>query len=154
MAKFRYKTQDKKGKTEEAVIEAPDRFAVYKQVRKEGRTVVSVTEVSGAKSISRFFNMEYINSLIGKVKTSEQIMLTRNLAAMISAGLVLSRALSVMQKQTKNAKLRSILEQVNSDIKRGDTFASSLAKFPKVFSPLFVAMVRAGEESGSLAALT
>jgi len=124
---------------------------VYKQVRKEGSTIVSVTEQGGRKNFSRFLNMEYINALIGSVKISEKIMLTRNLAAMIDAGLVLSRAISVMEKQTRNAKLKVILQEINSDIKRGDAFASSLSKFPKVFSPLFVSMVRAGEESGSLA---
>jgi type IV pilus assembly protein PilC len=151
MPKFKYKIQDSNGKTEESVVEAKDRFDVYKQVRKKGRTVVSVTEVGGKASLSRFMNMEYLNALIGRVKIAEVIMLTRNMAAMIQAGLVLSRALEVMEKQTKNAKLKVILQDINKDIKRGDTFASSLQKYPKVFSPLFVAMVRAGEESGSLA---
>jgi type IV pilus assembly protein PilC len=95
--------------------------------------------------------MDRINAAIGNVKLSEVIMLTNNLAAMIDAGLVLSRALSIMEKQTRNAKLKQILHQINADIKKGDTFASSLKKYPKVFSPLFVSMVRAGEESGSLA---
>lgn len=151
MPKFKYKTQDKKGHTQESVIEATDRFAVYKQVRKEGSTVVSVTAQDAALSFSRFLNMEYVNALIGNVKTAEKIMLARNMAAMIDAGLVLSRALSVMEKQTKNAKLKVILQSLNADIKKGDTFASALAKFPKVFSKLFVSMMRAGEESGSLA---
>jgi len=152
MPKFKYKTQDKKGKTEEAVIEALDRFAVYKQVRKEGRTIVSVTEVGGGGAgFSRFLSMEHINVLMGKVKIKDKIMLTKNMAAMISAGLTLSRAIDVMQKQTKNVKLKDILQKINGDIKKGDTFSSALAKFPKEFSQLFVSMVRAGEESGSLA---
>ena len=150
MPKFRYKTQDKGGRIEESVIEAPDRFAVYKQVRKEGRTVVSVTEEGVSGGAVRFLNMEYLNSLIGNVKTSEKIILTRNLSAMIGAGLVLSRALDVMERQTKNAKLRSILHSINTDVKKGETFSDALKKFPKVFSPLFISMVRAGEESGSL----
>lgn len=151
MPKFRYKTQDKSGKIEEAVIEAPDRFAVYKEVRKEGRTVMSVTEESAGGSMKRFFDMEYVNSLIGRVKIAEKIILTRNLAAMIEAGLVLSRALDVMERQTKNAKLKTVLRDINARVKKGDTFSESLSKFPKIFSPLFVSMVRAGEESGSLA---
>ncbi len=151
MPKFRYKTQDKKGHVEEHTIEAPDRFAVYRQVRKEGRTVISVVEEGGAKDLKKWLDMDRLNALIGNVKMSEKIMLTNNLAAMIDAGLVLSRALSIMEKQTKNAKLKVILQQINGDIKKGDTFASALKKYPKVFSSLFVSMVRAGEESGSLA---
>lgn len=151
MPKFRYKTQDKKGAIEEDVIEAPDRFAVYRQVRKEGRTVVSVVQEGAKGDFKSWLDMERINALIGKVKVAEIIMLTKNLTAMIEAGLVLSRALNIMEKQTKNAKLKQILRAVNADIKKGDTFAASLKKYPKVFSNLFVSMVRAGEESGSLA---
>lgn len=151
MPKFRYKTQDKSGKIEEAVIEAPDRFAVYKEVRKEGRTIVSVTEASAGVGMKNLFDMEYLNALIGRVKIAEKIILTRNLGAMIEAGLVLSRALDVMERQTKNAKLKSVLRDINAHVKKGDTFSESLARYPKIFSPLFVSMVRAGEESGSLA---
>jgi len=151
MPKFKYKTQDKKGNISESTIEAPDRFAVYRQVRKEGQTVVSVVQEGKSRDLSSWMDMEKINAFIGKVKMSEKIMLTRNLAAMIEAGLVLSRALSIMEKQTRNAKLKQILQQINKDIKKGETFAASLNKHPKVFSPLFVSMVRAGEESGSLA---
>lgn len=141
----------KDGKTEKASIEAVDRFAVYKQVQKSEGTVISVVEEGAKKSLSSWFNMERINILLGKVKMSEKLMLTKNIAAMIEAGLVLSRALSIMERQTKNVKLKHILRSINQDIKKGETFASALAKYPKVFSPLFVSMVRAGEESGSLA---
>jgi type IV pilus assembly protein PilC len=151
MPTFRYKTQGKKGDIEESTIEAPDRFAVYRQVRKEGRTVVSVVQEGGVKDFKKWLDMERINAFIGRVKLSEVIMLTKNLSAMIEAGLVLSRAITIMEKQTKNAKLKVILQQINSDLKKGETFASALSKFPKVFTPLFVSMVRAGEESGSLA---
>jgi type IV pilus assembly protein PilC len=70
---------------------------------------------------------------------------------MLKAGLSLSRALLVLKKQTKNPKLSAILTSISNDINAGDTFSAALAKFPKVFSNLFVSMVRAGEESGNLA---
>ena len=150
MPTFRYKLTDTEGNSEEATIEAPDRFAVYKQVRKEGKTIVSVVEEGSGGSAKRFFDLAYLNSLVGRVKIDEVVMLTRNLAAMIEAGLVLSRALNVMERQTKNAKLKMILADIETHVKKGEPFSDSLEKYPKVFSPLFIAMARAGEESGSL----
>jgi type IV pilus assembly protein PilC len=70
---------------------------------------------------------------------------------MLKAGLSLSRAISVLQKQTKNIKFGAILEALNNEINAGGTLSSGLAKFPKVFSKLFVSMIRAGEESGNMA---
>lgn len=153
MPKYNYKIMHKDGKVEEAVIEAPDRFAVYKQVQKEGQTIVSVTELGAAGSgggYSKWLNMEYINAKIGNVKMSEKIILTRNLAAMLEAGLTISRAITVMERQTKNAKMREVLTHINGNIKKGGTFYEALQEYPKIFSPLFIAMMRAGEESGSL----
>jgi type IV pilus assembly protein PilC len=70
---------------------------------------------------------------------------------MIVAGLSLYRALSVLKKQTKNAKFGKILSSLSADINSGETFSTALSKFPEVFSNLFISMVRAGEESGNLA---
>ena len=69
---------------------------------------------------------------------------------MLSAGLSLARALSVLERQTKNAKMSAILSQIASDVRHGDTLHGALAKNPSVFHRLFVAMVRAGEEGGDL----
>jgi type IV pilus assembly protein PilC len=69
---------------------------------------------------------------------------------MLQAGLSLSRALSVLKKQTKNKKMNEILDSISADINSGGTLSSGLAKFPKVFSTLFVSMSKAGEESGNL----
>ncbi len=70
---------------------------------------------------------------------------------MLRAGLSLYRALSVLQKQTKNAFLNKILISLGNDINSGGTLSSGLAKFPNIFSSLFISMTRAGEESGNLA---
>ena len=79
------------------------------------------------------------------------IIFTKNLSGMIKAGLSLSRAISVLQKQTKNLKFNKILVSLDSEINSGGTLSSGLAKFPNIFSKLFVSMTRAGEESGNLA---
>ena len=69
---------------------------------------------------------------------------------MLRAGLPLSRALEVLTKQTTNIYFKSIIATLLTTIDTGGTFSNGLAKFPTVFSSLFVSMVRAGEESGQL----
>ncbi|MEK7063371.1 MAG: type II secretion system F family protein, partial [Patescibacteria group bacterium] len=87
----------------------------------------------------------------GSVALDDKVILTRNLAAMLEAGLTISRALGVMERQSKNKKLKSVLGSMIGEVKGGATFSSALAKFPSVFPALLVSMVRAGEESGKLA---
>lgn len=127
-------------------MDFPDRFSAMRDLRSKGYTPISVTEKGGGLE-DKF---AFMQDIFSKVSVSEQIIMTKNLSGMIKAGLSLSRALSVLKKQTKNPKLSEILVSVSNDINSGETFSSALAKFPKVFSKLFTSMVRAGEESGNL----
>ena len=147
MAQFKFTAENKEGERYEETIEAADRFAVYAEIRNRGDRVVAVSEEGKRGLLYAFTNFE----LLGGISTDEKILFAKNLGAMIDAGLALSRALSVMDRQTKNKKLKEVFAGLMGSVKRGDTFASAIAKYPKVFSPLFASMVRAGEESGSLA---
>lgn len=142
---FAYKAKSKTGELSEGTIEAEDRFAVSHELRNRGLTPVSITEPKTKTDIMVIFQ-----NIFGRVKTGELVIMTKNLSGMIKAGLSLSRALSVLEKQTKNQKLNKILLSVSADINAGGTFSAGIAKFPKVFSNLFVSMTRAGEESGNL----
>ncbi len=142
--KFTYKAE-RDGKTYSGSLEAKDRFEVYRHVRAEGGSIVTVT--SDAKNILSF---SHWNEKISSVKEHEKIVFASNIAAMLAAGLAISRALSVAERQTKSPKLKSVILSIRSDIEKGGTFHESLNRFPRVFSKLFVAMVRAGEESGTL----
>ena len=77
--------------------------------------------------------------------------MAKNLSAMLSAGLSLSRALSVIERQSSNSSLKIIATGLSESVKKGSSFHEALTAYPKVFPELFVAMSRAGEESGSLA---
>ncbi len=147
MSKFSYKALNKEGKLYEGVIEATDRFVVYRKVKAEGGMIASVTEIR-SRSV---FAIKKLGTLFSKVKTHEKIMFARNLAAMIEAGLAVTRALSVMEKQSKNKKLKQILAELNEDISKGQSLSEAMKKKTDVFSPLFISMVKAGEESGNLA---
>jgi type IV pilus assembly protein PilC len=77
--------------------------------------------------------------------------MARNLGQMIDAGLPITRGLSIMERQAKKGKLKEILKSLNESISKGDTLSDAMKNYPKIFSALFVSMVRAGEESGNLA---
>lgn len=144
MTTFTYKaTRD--GETYEGSVEAKDRFEVYRHVRAEGGTIISVDSDASKK-----WSLSYWNAKLSTVKAHDKIVLANNLSAMIGAGLPITRALSVSERQTKNPKLMHITAAVRGDIQKGGTLNGALARFPRVFSKLFVAMVRAGEESGTL----
>jgi type IV pilus assembly protein PilC len=128
-------------------VEAESRFQVYEDIHNEGAYVVTITEKGSGFDISKVFNMT-----IGTgVKTEERIAFTKNLSAMLSAGLTLSRALSVIERQTHNRALKRIVTDIEAQVRKGNTLHEALARYPKVFSHLFIAMTKSGEESGTIA---
>lgn len=143
---FTYTAKTKNGEIVKGALSGTDRFSVSSDLRKRGLIPIVVNSGNSNKD-----PMDFINKLLGSVSVSELIVFTKNLSGMIKAGLSLYRALSVLQKQTKNKKFEEILSKISSDINSGGSFSDSLEKFPKVFSTLFISMVKAGEESGNLA---
>lgn len=145
--KFHYKGKNKDGTSTEGTKESPDKFSLAKELREQGVVVTELKEIKQKGS----FSMKSI-SFFEKISISEKILFTRNLSGMITAGLSLARALQVLEKQTKNKKLKTVLTALSAEINQGGNLSSGMAKFPDVFSTLFVSMVKAGEESGSLSA--
>lgn len=129
------------------VVEAADRFAVYRDIRTRGDRVLELREATRGTS----FSLDWLTGILSSISLDEKVILTRNLAAMLDAGLTISRALGVMERQSKNQKLKSVLGSMIGDVKGGATFSSALTKFPNIFSSLLISMVKAGEESGKLA---
>jgi type IV pilus assembly protein PilC len=144
---FSYKAKSKTGEIIEGTMESPDRFSLARELRGKGNTPISVQEKGKSSSLALG---SVFQRVFRKVGTAELIIFTKNLSGMLKAGLSLYRALSVLEKQTKNFTLSKVLVSLSNDINAGETFSAGLAKFPHVFSTLFVSMVRAGEESGNL----
>jgi type IV pilus assembly protein PilC len=143
--KFRVTLKGAQGE-ETRVVDAPSRFAVYEQMEKEGVMVLTLKEGAGVALPA------WTQMTIGSgVKIDDRITFTKNLAAMISAGLTLTRALSVLERQTKNGVLKKIIINLENEVKKGLSFHEALAKHRKIFPDLFIAMTKAGEESGTLA---
>ncbi len=143
---FSYRAKSKDGEIIEGILEGVNRFAVARELRSRGSIPISIISEGGGFSLN---TLKGIN-IFQRVKIAEQIILTKNLSGMLKSGLSIHRALSVLEKQTKNSTLNNILVALSNDINSGETFSSGLAKFPNVFSKLFVSMTKAGEESGNL----
>lgn len=144
---YRFKAKKTNGEVVEGTREAKDKFTVYKELKEEGSEAIFVNEVSSSVfSLNKIKNI----TIFGGVKTHDKIIFARNLGAMIDAGLPVSRALNVMERQTKNKTLKNVLISLSDDISSGKTLSDAMSVFPKVFSNLFVSMVKAGEQSGSL----
>lgn len=146
--RFTYTAEKNDGEIYKGIAEAKDRFELYGIVRGEGAHVISISE----EEAHGFLNFKYWNAKLTTISEYEKVLFARNLGAMLGAGLALARALSVMERQIKNLKMSATVSEIASAVRRGDPLNAALAKSPRVFSKLFVAMVRAGEEGGDLPA--
>lgn len=149
MAKFTYTGTTHDGQAVTETVEAADRYAVYDIARTNGHVVTAVREAASF-SLGGLMSMDRVNAFLSRIKQDELVTTTRNVSSMIKAGLALTRALSVIERQTKNPRLKQVMQSIREDINKGKQFNEALARFPKVFSDLYIAMVRAGEESGQL----
>jgi type IV pilus assembly protein PilC len=144
--KYKALTIDNNSEHHQDVIDAADIAGVYAITKQKGETLIKVEEISTEKKAFSF----NIGSFFGKVKVIEKINFARNLSSMLDAGLALSRALMVIEKQTKHKRFKRIVAELNKSISQGHTLSESMKEYPKVFTPLMVSMTKAGEESGSL----
>jgi type IV pilus assembly protein PilC len=150
MPTFKYTGEDQDGNKIVKVVTADDRYAVYDIARKDNNKVLSVEE-NTEFSIKKSLNLDKINFYLGRVSNDELVMMTRNLGSMLTAGLTLTRALSVIERQSTNHRLKGVIKRIIEKINSGNQFYEALKDTPEVFSDLYVAMIKAGEESGNLA---
>ena len=142
MPQFEYLATNSQNKPISGTIEANDRQAVMSALAKQGLRPVSVKEKS-----SSGLNLSFGSK---KVKSDHIVMFTRQLSAMVGAGVPLLRSLSSLEKHTESAALKTILADVVKDVEGGASLADALAKHPNTFSDVYVNMVRAGEAAGIL----
>ncbi|MEK7558367.1 MAG: type II secretion system F family protein [Patescibacteria group bacterium] len=145
---FHFKAKKKDGTITEGLRDAEDKLILAYDLRKEGMALF-FAEPAGGNKILQF--LKWLNETVITVGLHEKIVFARNLSAMISAGLSISRALEILEKQTSNKKLKQALLGISNGISQGKTLSDGLKNYPRIFSPLFIAMVHAGEESGGLA---
>jgi type IV pilus assembly protein PilC len=151
MALFHFKAIKTDGTSYEGDLDVLDRPALFKEIKSRGDTVILIEEKEHEEGNSLVKKANaWFAGLLGRVSTQDKIMFARNLGAMISAGLSLSRALVVLEKQIHNKKFKEIIVSLNQEISQGKSLSQAMMSYPEVFSNLFVSMTKAGEESGGL----
>ncbi|MES3005073.1 MAG: type II secretion system F family protein [Patescibacteria group bacterium] len=145
MPLFHYQLIDQKGIRSEGTMEASDKFALYNIIKKDGITII------GAEELMHKSTMEVLNNLpiFNSVKLHDKILFARNLSKMLDAGLPMTRALAIMQREAKG-ELKKVLTKLEDSLSKGVSLSEGMKQHPKVFSTLFISMVKAGEESGNL----
>lgn len=125
-------------------LDAPTRLEAGRLLRGQGAAVLSIEEVKGER---QFALPSFIS---GRISGRDRIMFARNLAAMLSAGMPLSRSLSALEGQAKAGRFKTVLGELGKSVERGESLSGALKSSGDAFSDVFVAMVHAGEESGGL----
>lgn len=145
MAKFAWEGKNRGGAKMSGELEAPSEAFVLAQLRREQIAPISIKKKSG-------LNLDIKIPGLGekKVTQKELAVFTRQFATMIDAGLPLVQCLDILGSQQENASFKKVLVRVKEDVESGSTFADALGKHPKVFDPLFVNLVAAGEVGGIL----
>jgi type IV pilus assembly protein PilC len=142
MATFVFKAADLAGVPAKGEVEANSKQDVAEQLKERGLVVIDIAH----KYRSKELNIE----LFARVKPKDLAVASRQLATMVTSGMTILRALYVLETQTQSKLLRETIASVRRDVEAGLLFSDALARHPKVFSPLYVAMVRAGETGGVL----
>lgn len=141
---YNYKATTKDGRTLSGSAEASDKQALLGLLNKQGLHPVLIQAGKTKKKGGDLFGPSK------KVKLQDLVIFTRQLSTMISAGVPLARSLSALQGDAENLYLREVLASITKDVESGISLGDAFAKFPNVFSDVYINMVRAGEEGGIL----
>src|SRR5437764_3003027 len=142
MPTYVFKAMDVAGVPAQGEVEAVSKQDVADQLKARGLVILDIA--------NKYRSMELNIRFPQRVKVADLAVATRQLATMVSSGLPILRALHVLETQTKSKLLAQTLADVRKDVEAGLLLSAAMERHPKVFSPLYVAMVRAGEAGGVL----
>jgi len=142
MATYVFKARDLAGVLAKGEVEAESKQVVAEQLKERGLVVVDIA----AKYRSKEINLE----LFSRVNAKDLAVASRQLATMVTSGMSIMRALQVLETQTGSKLLRETVAGVRRDVEAGLLLSDAMGRHPRVFGPLYVAMVRAGETGGVL----
>jgi type IV pilus assembly protein PilC len=141
--KFSYEARDQAtNKIIKSSIQADSETAAARLLIKQGFVPLNVKEQNGQESV--------IARITGRITTKDKVVFTRQLATLIGAGLPLSQSLHTVLEQTQNKQLQSVIQEISASVEGGRSLSDSFAKHPDVFSEVFIALISAGELSGTL----
>jgi len=149
MPVYEYQALDRAGKNRSGIIDADSPIAARQKLRGSGVFPVSLRETSTAFK-EKVGDYPSVSTFLKRVRPGEISAATRQLAILLGAGITLVASLDALISQVPNPLLKKILAQIKESVNEGNSLAVSLAQHPRVFSEIYVNMVKAGEESGSL----
>ncbi len=143
MKKFEYQAKDNStNKVVRAAVQADTENSAAKLLIAQGFTPFDIKEVNEEGS--------FLGRLAGRITTKDKIVFTRQLATLIGAGLPLSQSMRTVLEQTANKRLQGVIEDIVASIEGGKSLTESFSKHPQVFDKVFLALIAAGEASGTL----
>ncbi len=148
MPVFEYKALNKKGKSCKGLIDADSETAARSKLRASGKYPTSISESLSKKERNK--KQVLGGTLFDRVSQDEVQVVTRQLSTLLGAGIPLISALSSLIEQSSNSALKRILAQIRDSVNEGATLTDSFAAHPRLFSNIYINMVRSGEASGSL----
>lgn len=145
MGVFAYTAKTADGKKVESVIRAADKGAAQAELKKKNLTVSTLVEQKGGKKSAGLFGPPRPH-----VKTKDIAVMTRQLSTMISAGIPLLESLEILHEQASDPGFKIALDKIIERVRAGSDFSTALSEHPKLFTKIYVNMIKAGEASGQL----
>jgi len=150
VAKFKYTAKDKTGKSVTGTLEVSDQKAAADELRKQELIIISIQAFEDKAKEKKKDSAAKPKKSGRKVKLTELVLFSRQLATMIDSGIPLVQTLEILTEQVDQPVFKAVIHDVQKDVSSGSAFYEALAKHPNAFTPFFVNMVKAGESSGSL----
>lgn len=149
MPVYEYTALDRAGKNIAGIIDADSSVAARQKLRASGKYPVQVKETTEKTKTEAAAGVSFA-ALFNRVKPDDIHGLTRQLSTLLNAGIPLVGSLDALMDQTTNPALKKIIAQIKESVNEGNSLTASLTKHPRLFSKIYINMVRAGEASGSL----
>ncbi len=155
MTLYTYKAADASGKAVNGSLEAEEEKEVVRKLQAMGYIPIRIDRARGSAAGRRWgidLNMD-VSGLFQRVTTRDLLIFTQDLHALLEAGLAVDKALSILIGVAEKEKVRSMISGIRKSVEGGNSLSEALERYPRVFNPLYVNMVRAGETGGVLPAV-
>ncbi len=143
MPQYVYQGRDRVGKQRKGALQAPDRSAALAELKRQQIVATGLREKR-----ETIWNKEFY--LGSPVKNEQFVVFCRQFATMIQAGISIVEATAILAEQSESKPLKKTLAEVTAELRKGHTFSGAIAAYPRIFPAIFVHMIRAGEEAGSM----
>lgn len=140
---FTYQARDSAGNLKTGTVEAVNETSAFQILEKNNLLVIKILPLTGLTALER---MRFFD----RVSPKDTVLFSRQLSTLINAKVPIVQALTILSTQVSSEKLKSVITEVAQHVESGDSLSSALARYPKVFSNLYVNLVRAGELSGTM----